>query len=114
VGISDLEHLGAGLFLVLERDNQAGPDAAIKRLYSFDMGDFSEVDGVVLEKTLVHDLMPDLGSFGGMVIEKVEGMTVDGSGCVWINTDNDGVEDNSGENQMFRLCDIVLPEPDSE
>ncbi|MGB3518969.1 MAG: esterase-like activity of phytase family protein, partial [Elainellaceae cyanobacterium] len=34
VGLSDISPLGDDRFLVLERDNQGGPDAAIKRLYT--------------------------------------------------------------------------------
>jgi hypothetical protein len=34
VGLADIAPLGGGLFLVLERDDQAGPDAAIKRISS--------------------------------------------------------------------------------
>jgi hypothetical protein len=109
VGISDIEYLGESQFLVLERDNQAGPDAAIKRVYYVDMGDLSSVDGTILTKTLVTDLMPDLAAPGGLVIEKVEGLTVDGNGDMWINTDNDGVDDNSGENQFLKIGAAILP-----
>jgi hypothetical protein len=34
VGLSDLAYLGNDELAVIERDNQAGPDAAIKRIYS--------------------------------------------------------------------------------
>ena len=33
VGLSDITNVGEGEYLVLERDNQGGPDAAIKRIY---------------------------------------------------------------------------------
>jgi len=39
VGLSDITSLGNGDFLVIERDNQGGPDAAIKRLYRFSIHD---------------------------------------------------------------------------
>ncbi len=89
--------------MILERDNQGGPDAAIKKVYSVDLGDLSAVDGTVLAKNLVADLMPILQSAGGLVIEKVEGLAIDGNGNIWINTDNDGVDDNSGEHQMINV-----------
>ena len=60
-------------------------------------------DGMVVEKTLVRDLMMDLMSFNGPVPEKIEGMTMDAAGNVWINNDNDGVDDNSGENLLINL-----------
>jgi Esterase-like activity of phytase len=110
VGLSDISHLSEGQFLVLERDDQAGPDAAIKRVYFVDMGDdLSSVDGITLTKTLVSDLMVPLAKPGGLIIEKVEGMTVDGDGNLWINTDNDGLDDNSGEQQLMNLGGAVLP-----
>jgi secreted PhoX family phosphatase len=42
-------------------------------------------------------------STGGMVVEKVEGLAVDSVGNVWINNDNDGVDDNSGEQLLLNL-----------
>ena len=56
-----------------------------------------------MEKTLVRDLLPDLMSYKGQVVEKVEGMTVDSKGNLWINNDNDGVDDNSGEQLLLNL-----------
>ena len=76
-------------------------DAAIKKIYSISLGDFSAADGMVVEKTLVRDLMMDLMAYNGPVPEKIEGMTMDAAGNVWINNDNDGVEDNSGENVLI-------------
>jgi hypothetical protein len=103
VGLSDLASLGNGEFYVLERDNQGGMDAAIKKIYSINLGDFSVADGTTVTKTLVRDLIPDLLSTGGMVVEKVEGLAVDSVGNVWINNDNDGVDDNSGEQLLLNL-----------
>ena len=103
VGLSDLEALGEGVFLVLERDDQAGLDAAIKRVYSIDLGDFSMEDGTLVEKTLVRDLIPDFLSYHGQVPEKVEGLTVDGNGNMWVNNDNDGIDDSIGEQILMNL-----------
>eukprot|EP00934_Nitzschia_sp_Nitz4_P009064 Nitzschia sp. Nitz4//scaffold21_size171442//115904//118824//NITZ4_002178-RA/size171442-augustus-gene-0.188-mRNA-1//1//CDS//3329542462//9054//frame0 len=103
VGLSDLATLGEGKFLVLERDNQGGPDAAIKRIYTIDLGDFSMAEGTVLSKALVRDLMPDLAAGGGLIMEKIEGLAVDSDGNLWINNDNDGVDDNSGEQLLLNL-----------
>jgi len=99
VGLSDITYLGDGKFLVLERDNQYGPDAAIKRVYCINLLE-SDVDDVV-EKVLVADLMPLLQTTGGMMYEKIEGMAVSTDGLVWISNDNDGVDDNSGETQLL-------------
>ena len=103
VGLSDISSLGDGKFMILERDNQGGEDAAVKRLFWIDLGDFSIEDGSTLEKTFYKDLVPDLKSKGGAVIEKVEGLAVTKSGNIWINTDNDGVDDNSGEQLLLNV-----------
>ena len=104
VGLSDLTSLGDGEFLVIERDNQGGPDASIKRLYSFDVTGLSPDDTVT--KTLVRDLMNDLSAPGGLTYEKIEGLAVV-DGDVLIVNDNDGVDDNSGETQLINLGNIL-------
>ena len=100
VGLSEITAVGDGKFLVLERDNQGGPDAAIKRIYSIDIGDLSsQEDGSLIEKTLVRDLMSDLKATGGQTYEKLEGMALLNDE-VWVMNDNDAVDDNSGETQV--------------
>lgn len=109
VGLSELEHVSESQFLVLERDDQAGPDAAIKRVYFVDMGDLSSVDGTTLTKTLVTDLMPYLAAPGGIIPEKVESLALDEEGNMWIINDNDGLDDNSGEQQLLNIGPAGLP-----
>jgi hypothetical protein len=103
VGLSDLTSLGGGKFLMVERDNQGGPDARIKRLYSFDVTGVAA--GGTVTKTLVRDLLAqgDLTRTGGLAPEKIEGSAVTLDGDVWIVNDNDGVDGNSGETQLTRL-----------
>ena len=107
VGLSDLTSLGDGRFLVVERDNQGGPDAAVKRLYTFDVN--GATDGDTLTKTLVRDLIVegDLTATGGLIAEKIEGSAVTADGDVYIINDNDGVDDNSGETNLINLGDIL-------
>lgn len=107
VGLSEIVWTGGKNFAVIERDNQAGADARIKRIYSFSL------DGVTLEpagnplptvaKNLVRNLIPDLEAPQGAVIEKVEGLTVLPNGDTYIVTDNDGVDDSNGETQLINL-----------
>ncbi len=107
VGLSEIVAVDETTFAVIERDNQGGPDATIKRIYEF------SVDGLtpqpeggvfpVVTKSLVRDLMPDLRAPGGLVLEKVEGLTILRNGKVLIVTDNDGVDDASGETQLINL-----------
>jgi hypothetical protein len=47
--------LGSGKFMLVERDNQGGPDARIKRLYSINLTGVA--DGATLTKTLMRDLL---------------------------------------------------------
>lgn len=108
IGLSDIAPVGNGNFLVLERDNQGGPDAAVKRIYQINLGDFMWEDGAVLEKVLVKDIMEDLMMTKGSIIEKVEGLTVTSSGSMWINTDNDGVDDNSGEQVLMHIGEFMM------
>jgi len=114
VGLSDIASLGDGKFMVVERDNQGGPDAAIKKIYSIDLGDYSWEDGTMLEKTLFMDLIEEgiLTQTNGQIIEKVEGLAVTTDGDVWINTDNDGVDYSSGES-LFAKIGTIVKEPKS-
>jgi hypothetical protein len=101
VGLSDITPLGSNRFLVVERDNNFGPDARIKRLYSIDLTGVAP--GATLTKTLVRDLMTDLRAPRGNVYEKIEGLAIRADGDVFIVNDNDGVDDNSGETQLINL-----------
>jgi hypothetical protein len=111
VGLSEIVALGNGDFAVIERDNQGNWDARIKRIYSFSTAgvefkpEGSEFDRLMKGDaiTLVEDLIPALAQDNGPVIEKVEGMTELGNGDVVIVTDNDGVDDSSGETQFINL-----------
>ncbi|WP_461516109.1 esterase-like activity of phytase family protein [Porticoccus sp.] len=105
VGLSEITSLGNGEFMVVERDNQAGPDAAIKRLYKFDTTDLE--DGATVSKVLVRDLMEDLKAPGGQVLEKIEGAAVLPNGDVLIVNDNDGVDGSNGETQLLNLGKIL-------
>ncbi|MGF1498618.1 MAG: esterase-like activity of phytase family protein [Elainellaceae cyanobacterium] len=104
VGLSDIAPLGNGRFLVLERDNQGGPDAAVKRLYTIELSPTLQ-NGDTLEKTFIRDLTPDFLAAGGLMPEKLEGLAVDENG-VWVINDNDGVNDNSGETQLLNVGNL--------
>jgi len=54
-------------------------------------------------KTLVRDFIPDLTSTGGYVLDKVEGFAIDASGEGFVVTDNDGVDDSSGETMFWSI-----------
>ena len=107
VGLSDITSLGGGEFLIVERDNQSGPDAAIKRLYRIAIDGDADKTITAAEKTLVRDLLGNLQATGGLVPEKIEGQAVMPNGDVYIINDNDGVDDNSGETQLINLGAIL-------
>ena len=109
VGLSEIVSLGNGRFAVIERDNQAGPDATIKRLASFSIDDVvfrraSELANFdTLVKQLDRDLIADGDYQAGVILEKIEGLAVLPGGEALVVTDNDGVNDSSGETQLIRI-----------
>lgn len=106
VGLSEITAVPGGL-IVIERDNQVGKDAKVKKLT------FVSLDGVkpaalgdtlpVLVKKDVRDLLPDLAAAGGYILDKIESFAIDAAGEAYIITDNDGVDDHSGETQFIGL-----------
>lgn len=111
VGLSELVSLGDGRFATIERDNQGGPDARIKRVYVFSTaGATPQPQGgvfPVLTKYAAIDLLPELQSYNGWVLDKVEGLAVGADGEVYALTDNDGVDGASGETRLLRLGRIL-------
>jgi hypothetical protein len=106
VGLSDITALGNNRFVVIERDNQGGPDARVKKLYRIDLS--GAANGATLSKTLVRDVLPDLRKTNGLVVEKIEGLAVLANGDVLLVNDNDGVDDNNGETWLLNLGKLNL------
>lgn len=108
VGLSELTPYKDG-FIAIERDNQIGPDAAIKKLTYVSLKDVkpvalgSEEKPAVLAKSEVKDLLPLLQAPHGYVLDKVESFAIDADGNAFIVTDNDGVDGSSGETQFMSL-----------
>ncbi|MEL7450003.1 MAG: esterase-like activity of phytase family protein [Pseudomonadota bacterium] len=116
VGLSEITAIDDDEFLVVERDNQAGPDAAVKRIYQFSVDDLEPLEDTdvgttpsfpVVSKTLVRDLMPDLEATNGLVLEKIEGLAVLSNGDVLVVNDNDGVDDSNGETQLLTFEELL-------
>ena len=112
VGLSEITALDDENFYVIERDNQANADAAIKRIYRFSVAELTPLVDLpvgstpnfpILEKTLVRDLMKDLSKTKGLTLEKIEGMAVTAEGDLYIVNDNDGVDDSNGETQLLKI-----------
>jgi alkaline phosphatase len=107
MGLSEITARDGKLY-VIERDNLIDDAAKVKRIYSVAIDAFkpAKLGGElpVVEKTMVRDLLPDLKSAtNGYVVDKVEGFTIDAAGDAFVVTDNDGVDDSSGETLFLRL-----------
>ena len=106
VGLSEIVAHGDHLYFI-ERDNQHGQDAVTKQITRVAMADLAPValgeTPPVLAPELVVDLLPYLTSTGGYVLDKVEGLVIADDGTMWVSTDNDGVDDHSGETMFFAV-----------
>ncbi|MEM8950443.1 MAG: esterase-like activity of phytase family protein [Pseudomonadota bacterium] len=106
VGLSEITAHGDHVYII-ERDNQIGQAAAIKKLYRVPLAEMQPAElGAelpVVSKEEVHDFIPDLQAFGGYVVDKVEGFAIDAAGDAFAVTDNDGVDDSSGETFFLKL-----------
>lgn len=96
-----------GFVYIIERDNHIGDAAKVKKLYKVALSEMkpSKLGGKlrVVKKEEVRDLIPDLQSFNGYVQDKVEGLAIDVNGEAFISTDNDGVDDHSGETFFWSI-----------
>ena len=111
VGLSEITAHGDHVYIV-ERDNQIGAAARIKRLYRvpLDQLEPATLGGAlpVVQKELVRDFLPDLTASGGYAVDKVEGFAIDVDGQGYAVTDNDGVDDSNGETLFFRRGQLLI------
>ena len=106
VGLSEITLHGDHVYIV-ERDNQIGAAAVTKKLYRVPLSQMTPAplgdDLPVVEKELVRDLLPDLVQWNGYAQDKIEGFAIDASGEGFVLTDNDGVDDHSGETLFWSI-----------
>lgn len=106
VGLSDISIFGDYAY-ILERDNQIGAAAVTKKIYKVALTELKPAklgnELPVVKKELHKDLLPLMKSYGGYVLDKVEGLGIDKNGEMVIVTDNDGVDDSNGETQFIKL-----------
>lgn len=106
VGLSEITVHGDHAY-VIERDNLIGQAAKLKKLYRVALADLKPAplggELPVVGKEEVRDLIPDLKAANGYVVDKVEGFAVDAAGNGFVVTDNDGVDDSSGETLFFGI-----------
>jgi hypothetical protein len=113
VGLSEVTKVGDGTVVVIERDNRTGDFAQLKTLVRFKLADAR--DGIIeRDEKQVYDLLPRLEASRGWVTDKPEGVAVTVDKRVFVVTDNDGVEDWSGETWFLRLgriSSVFAPTP---
>lgn len=107
VGLSEIVAHGDFMYFV-ERDNQHDARAVTKLITRVPMSEMDRMVALgetpaVMEPDVVVDLLPYLTSTGGYVLDKVEGLAIAQDGTMWVSTDNDGVDDHSGETMFFSL-----------
>lgn len=113
VGLSEITALGDEGVVVIERDNGIGRDAKIKALMFVPAADLKPAplggELPVVRKQLLRDLLPALAAQNGYVQDKVESFAIDAAGNGFAITDNDGVDDASGETLFLRLGPVAAP-----
>ena len=107
MGLSEIAINGDHAYLI-ERDNLIGDKARVKKIFRVALSELTPaaLDGELplVAKAEVRDLIPELRSLtNGYVVDKVEGLTFDAEGDAWVVTDNDGVDDSSGETLFWNL-----------
>ena len=106
VGLSEITAHGDHVYII-ERDNQIGAAARIKKLTRVALADMQPAalggDLPLVTKQDVHDFIPDLTATGGYVVDKIEGFAIDINGIGYAVTDNDGVDDSNGETLFFSI-----------
>lgn len=114
VGLSEITAHDGQLYIV-ERDNLIGKEAVNKRLYKVALADLKTADIgeklPVATKTLVYDFIHDLKKLNGFVPDKLEGFAINKNGIGYVATDNDGVDDSSGETQFFTVGKVSELKP---
>lgn len=107
VGLSEIVAQGDFMYFI-ERDNQHDTRAVTKLITRVPMSAMEDMVALgetpaVLQPETVVDLLPLLTSTGGYVLDKVEGLAIAEDGTMWVSTDNDGVDDHSGETMFFSV-----------
>lgn len=112
MGLSEITALDDKHVLVIERDKLNGPDAKVKRVMKVTLpeggaeGAAAGANGGALpmvNKELAVDVLPKLRATNGWTQEKLEGLTIAADGQMYAVTDNDALEDATGETVFLRL-----------
>ena len=103
VGLSEITEVpDGGEYILIERDNRSGDFAVLKTLVKVDRR--AAADRIISNsEKAVYDLLPNLTATNGWITDKPEGVAVTSTGRTYVVTDNDGVDDWSGETWFFDL-----------
>lgn len=111
IGLSEIAAMPDGRFAIIERDNQRGPDAKVKRVYAVDLAKVAFAPAgsppPLVAKTLLKDFLPDLQARALWTPDKPEGLTIALDGTMWVVTDNDGVDNSNGETVLLNLGKVA-------
>ncbi|WP_427025825.1 esterase-like activity of phytase family protein [Aureimonas ureilytica] len=110
-GLSEMTVHGDHAYFI-ERDNQIGDKAELKAITRVKLSELkpAPLGGTlpVVTKEKVRDLLPLLTeATHGYVVDKVEGLAIDDKGEMTIVTDNDGVDDSSGETLFLKIGNVT-------
>lgn len=120
MGLSEITALDDKHLLVIERDKLNGPDAKVKRVMKVTLPEGSAEGAAagangganggasgealpMVKKELAVDVLPKLRATNGWTQEKLEGFTIAADGQMYAVTDNDALEDATGETVFLRL-----------
>ena len=102
VGLSEITDAGSGDLILIERDNRTGDFGVLKTLVKIRY-DAADDRLIAASEKSVYDLRPRMVSTRGWITDKPEGVAVTEDGRTFVVTDNDGVDDWSGETSFFQL-----------
>ena len=112
MGLSEITALDDKHLLVIERDKLNGPDAKVKRVMKVTLPEGSAAGAAaganggalpIVKKEPAVDVLPKLRATNGWTQEKLEGFTIAADGQMYAVTDNDALEDATGETVFLRL-----------
>ena len=103
-GLSEITRTEDGDYVIIERDNRTGDFAELKTLVKVSGDDFA--DGITADEKSVVDIIPALEANNGWISDKPEGTAITRDGRILLVTDNDGVDDWSGETWFIDLGEL--------
>ena len=111
MGLSEVTVVDDNTLAVIERDKLNGRDAAIKRIVKVTLPAGADAAAAAaevpaaqpVEQAVALDVLPYLQATNGWTQEKLEGFTIAADGQAYAVTDNDGVDDATGETVFLRL-----------